>query len=70
LGAVVAYLLLADLLGFVITMASLLTVLMVKLGTRLRVAVPAALATAAVILVLFGQVLLVPLPPGPFGPIG
>jgi putative tricarboxylic transport membrane protein len=67
LGLVVAYLLLAETLGFVLTMGVLLFLLMWLLGARPLVAVLAAAATTGFILVVFGEVLLVPLPTGPLG---
>jgi putative tricarboxylic transport membrane protein len=67
LGLVVAYLLLAETLGFVLTMGVLLFLLMWLLGARPLVAVLAAAATTGFILVVFGEVLLVPLPSGLMG---
>ncbi len=66
-GVVVAYLLLAETLGFLVTMGVLLFLLMWLLGARPLVAVLAAAATTGVILLLFQQVLLVPLPTGLLG---
>jgi putative tricarboxylic transport membrane protein len=67
LGFVVGYLLLAETLGFVLTMGVLLFLLMWLLGSRPLVAAGAAAVTTGFILLVFGQVLLVPLPPGPLG---
>lgn len=67
LGAVVAYLLLAGLLGFLLTMALVLTLLMLWLRVRPVVALSAAVATSVLIYLLFDAFLLVPLPAGPFG---
>jgi putative tricarboxylic transport membrane protein len=67
LGFVAAYLLLAEVLGFVLTMGVLLVLLTWLLGARLWVAAAAAVATTGVILVLFREVLLVPLPSGLLG---
>lgn len=67
LGFVVAYLLLAEVLGFPVTMAVLLFLLMWLLGARLWVAAVAAVVTTGVIVLLFQELLLVPLPTGPLG---
>ncbi|MEJ3654186.1 tripartite tricarboxylate transporter TctB family protein [Actinomycetes bacterium KLBMP 9759] len=67
LGFIVAYLLLADLLGFALTTAPLLFLLMWLLGTRPLVAAVSALATTVVVVLMFQQLLLVPLPTGPLG---
>jgi putative tricarboxylic transport membrane protein len=67
LGFVVAYLLLAEVLGFPLTMAVLLFLLMWLLGTRVWVAAVAAVVTTGVIVLLFQELLLVPLPTGPLG---
>ncbi len=66
-GAVVVYLLVVDLLGFTVTMSVLLFALMKALGVRTLVAAIAAVATAAVLMLLFQMVLLVPLPTGILG---
>jgi putative tricarboxylic transport membrane protein len=66
-GAVVVYLLVVDLLGFTLTMSVLLFALMKALGVRTLVAAVAAVATAAVLMLLFQMVLLVPLPTGILG---
>jgi putative tricarboxylic transport membrane protein len=66
-GVVVAYLLLAETLGFLVTMGVLLFLLMWLLGARPLVAVLGAAVTTGVILLLFQQVLLVPLPTGLLG---
>jgi putative tricarboxylic transport membrane protein len=67
LGLVVAYLLLAETLGFAVTMGVLLFLLMWLLGSRPLVAVLAAAATTGFILLVFEELLLVPLPQGPLG---
>ena len=67
LGLVVAYLLLAETLGFAMTMGVLLFLLMWLLGARPLVAVVAAAVTTGFILVVFEELLLVPLPSGPLG---
>jgi putative tricarboxylic transport membrane protein len=67
LGLVVGYLLLAETLGFAVTMGVLLFLLMWLLGARPLVAVLAAAAAVGFILLVFGELLLVPLPQGPLG---
>jgi putative tricarboxylic transport membrane protein len=67
LGLVVAYLLLAETLGFAMTMGVLLFLLMWLLGARPLVAAVAAAVTTGFILVVFEELLLVPLPSGPLG---
>lgn len=67
LGAVVAYLLLAGLLGFLLTMALVLALLMLWLRVRPVVALSAAVATSVLIYLLFDAFLLVPLPAGLLG---
>jgi putative tricarboxylic transport membrane protein len=67
LGLVVGYLLLAETLGFPLTMGVLLFLLMWFLGARPLVAVLAAAATTGFILLVFGELLLVPLPSGFLG---
>lgn len=66
-GAVIAYILVADVIGFVPTMVVLLGLLMWRLGTRPLTAIGAAVITTAFITVVFRLVLLVPLPQGPLG---
>lgn len=67
LGAVVAYLVLAGLLGSLLTMALVLALLMLWLRVRPVVALSAAVATSVLIYLLFDAFLLVPLPAGPLG---
>ncbi len=67
LGSVVAYLLLAEPLGFSLTMGSLLFLLAWRLGARPLTALGAAVVTTGVIVLIFEKVLLVPLPPGLLG---
>ncbi|MHA6621571.1 tripartite tricarboxylate transporter TctB family protein [Pseudonocardia sp. DLS-67] len=67
LGLVVWYLLLAETLGFVLTMGVLLFLLMWLLGARLLVAVLAAAVTTGFIFLVFEELLLVPLPEGFLG---
>jgi putative tricarboxylic transport membrane protein len=67
LGLVVGYLLLAETLGFAVTMAVRLFLLMWLLGARPLVAALAAAATTGFIFVVFEELLLVPLPSGPLG---
>jgi len=66
-GLVVAYLLLAETLGFAVTMGVLLLLLMWLLGARPLVAAVAAVVTTGFILLVFGELLLVPLPFGFMG---
>jgi putative tricarboxylic transport membrane protein len=67
LGLVVAYMLLAETLGFLLTMGVLLFLLMWTLGARPLIAVLAAAVTTGFIFVVFEEVLLVPLPEGLLG---
>jgi putative tricarboxylic transport membrane protein len=67
LGLVVGYLLLAETLGFPVTMGVLLFLLMWLLGARPLVAALAAAATTGFIFLVFEELLLVPLPQGPLG---
>jgi putative tricarboxylic transport membrane protein len=64
LGLVLAYLLLAETLGFLVTMGILLFLLMWLLGARLLLAVLAAAVTTGFIFLVFEELLLVPLPEG------
>ncbi|OZM83467.1 tripartite tricarboxylate transporter TctB family protein [Pseudonocardia sp. MH-G8] len=66
-GLVVAYLLLAEVLGFLLTMAVLLFLLMWLLGGKPLVAALAAAATTGIVVLLFQELLLVPLPTGLLG---
>jgi putative tricarboxylic transport membrane protein len=67
LGFVLAYLLLAETLGFVITMAVLLFLLTWLLGVKPLVAAASAVVTTGVIVLLFRELLFVPLPVGLLG---
>jgi putative tricarboxylic transport membrane protein len=67
LGSVVAYLLLAEPLGFMLTMGGLLFLLTWRLGARPVTALVAAVLTTGIIVLIFEKVLLVPLPPGLLG---
>jgi putative tricarboxylic transport membrane protein len=67
LGLVVGYLLLAETLGFAVTMSVLLFLRMWLLGARPLVAALAAVATTGFIFLVFDELLLVPLPEGPLG---
>jgi putative tricarboxylic transport membrane protein len=67
LGLVVGYLLLAETIGFGLTMGVLLFLLMWLLGARPVVAAIAAVATTGFVLLVFEELLLVPLPQGPLG---
>jgi putative tricarboxylic transport membrane protein len=66
-GLVVAYLLLAEVLGFLLTMVVLLFLLMWLLGARPLGAAVAAAATTAIVVLLFQELLFVPLPTGLLG---
>ena len=66
-GFVVAYILLAEIVGFVLTMAVLLFLLTWLLGGKPLVAALSAVATTGVIVLLFRELLLVPLPVGLLG---
>ena len=70
LGFVVGYLLVVEMLGFVLTMGGLLFLLMWRLGARPLVAVAASVATTTVMVLIFQRVLLVPLPTGLLLPAG
>ncbi len=67
LGLVLGYVLLAETLGFAVTMGVLLFLLMWLLGTRPLVALLAAAVTTGFILLVFEELLLVPLPQGLLG---
>lgn len=65
--AIAAYILVVQKVGFLITATLILLGLMLMLGARLRVSLPAAVAIALFSLILFEKVLRVPLPPGLLG---
>jgi putative tricarboxylic transport membrane protein len=67
LGMVVLYMLLAETLGFALTMTMLLFALAWRLGAGPLPALLSAIATTAFIYVVFVRVLYVPLPVGVFG---
>ncbi|GAA1290446.1 hypothetical protein GCM10009609_67980 [Pseudonocardia aurantiaca] len=67
LGFVAAYLLLAEAVGFILTMAVLLFLLTWLLGVRPLVAAASAVVTTGAIVLLFRELLLVPLPIGLLG---
>lgn len=67
IGLVVLYILLVEVLGFVVTMGALLFLLTWRLGARPLVAAAAAVVTTAVVVLVFQRVLLVPLPAGLLG---
>lgn len=67
LGSVVGYLLLVEQLGFILTMGGLLFLLMWRLGARPMTAVAAAVVTTGAIVLIFQELLFVPLPPGLLG---
>ena len=66
-AAVIAYMLLAKILGFVLTAFLILTLLMKKMGVSLLKSALIAIATSVSINLLFGKFLLVPLPWGILG---
>lgn len=66
-AAVIAYMVLAEVLGFVLTAFLILTLLMKKMGVSLLKSVLIAIATSVSINLLFGKFLLVPLPWGILG---
>ncbi|MDR7434833.1 MAG: tripartite tricarboxylate transporter TctB family protein [Armatimonadota bacterium] len=66
-AAVVGYLFAAPRIGFSLTMAALLTATMVVFGVPVRKALPIAILTVASMFMLFGRILRVPLPAGPWG---
>lgn len=63
-GVLVFYIVAADTLGFIVCAVLILLALFLKLGVRLRLAVPVALAAAFVIHLLFYKMLRVTLPWG------
>ncbi len=67
IAAVIAYVHLVGRLGFPVTVGLLNLGLMIRLGTPWSAALPVAAATAIGVYLLFARLLLVPLPPGPFG---
>jgi putative tricarboxylic transport membrane protein len=67
LGFVAAYLLMAETVGFILTMAVLLFLLTWLLGVRPLVAAASAVVTTGAIVLLFRELLLVPLPIGLLG---
>lgn len=66
-AAVIAYMLLVDFLGFVLTAFLILTLLMKKMDVSLPKSVLIAIAAGVCINLLFGKFLLVPLPRGILG---
>ena len=66
-AAVVAYMLLVDFLGFVLTAFLIMTLLMKKMGVSLLKSALIAAAASVCINLLFGKFLLVPLPWGILG---
>lgn len=63
-GAIVFYLLVVDLLGFLTTVTLMSTLLIVRLGTKVWVAIVAGIVSTVAIWSIFNKVLLVPLPLG------
>jgi len=66
-AAVIAYMVLVEVLGFVLTAFLILTLLMKKMGVSLLKSTLIAIATSLSINLLFGKFLLVPLPWGILG---
>ena len=64
----VAYVLVVDRLGFLLSAAIMILVLAVTLGARLRIAIPIAIAAPLFISFVFGKLLRVWLPTGLIGP--
>lgn len=60
----VGYILVAETVGFLLTMEAILLILMWRLHTKLNTAVPLSIAAVLVIYVIFAKALLVPLPEG------
>jgi len=66
-GAAIVYMLIADVLGFVLTAILILTLLMIKMGVSILKSALIATGTSVSINLLFGKFLLVPLPWGILG---
>jgi putative tricarboxylic transport membrane protein len=69
LGSIVFYILASNWLGFILTSLLILTVLLVRLGTKWLTSLIIAFATTFIIHSLFAKVLLVPLPWGILLPV-
>ncbi|MGE5619769.1 MAG: tripartite tricarboxylate transporter TctB family protein [Sphingomonadaceae bacterium] len=67
LVAIALYVMVVQKVGFLITAAAILFGLMMMLGVRVRVGLPASVAIALFCVLLFEKVLRVPLPPGVLG---
>ena len=63
-GALIAYILLSDLVGFIPLVIILLSLLLYRLGSSLGASLLYAVAVTIVLQLLFSRVLLVPLPEG------
>ena len=63
-GLLVFYVLAVDRLGFLVTAATMVLVVALALGARLRLAVPLALAAPLFVHLVFSKLLRVPLPEG------
>ncbi len=64
---IVAYIVLVERLGFILTAGVILTGMMLMLGVRARTALPVSAGLVLFIVLLFQQLLRVPLPQGIFG---
>ena len=69
IASIIAYILFADMIGFVPMSIAILTLLLVRLGTSLPTSLLLAVVTTFVIHTLFAKLLLVPLPWGLLLPI-
>ncbi len=67
IAAIIFYILVSELLGFIITAFIILTLLMLKLEVKIMVCIPASLVLVAGIYYLFAKMLRVPLPWGILG---
>ncbi len=63
-GLLIAYILLADSVGFIPLSIAILSILLYRLGSSLRLSVICAVVTSILLQLLFARVLLVPLPAG------
>ena len=63
-GLLIAYIFLADIIGFIPLSISILCILLYRLGSSLRTAIICAVVTTILLQLLFARVLLVPLPAG------
>ncbi len=63
-GLLIAYIVLSDIVGFILLSIIIMTVLLYRLGTPLLSTLLIAVAGTVLLQLLFAKVLLVPLPPG------